>query len=56
MEIFKSSRSFCVIYPTLRKTFFMLKMTKWNEKNFKLPKMEILKSKVKFSNYITQEF
>ena len=44
MEIFKPNRSFCVFYPTLRKTFFILKMIKRNEKNFKIPKMEILKS------------
>ena len=38
MEIFKSNRSFCVFYPTLRKTFFILKMTKRNKKTLKYPK------------------
>ena len=45
MEIFKSNRSSCVFYSTLRKTFFLLKMIKRNKTNFKKPKMEILKSK-----------
>ena len=49
MEIFKSNRSFCVFYPTLRETFFRLKMIKRNEKNFKIPKIEILKSNRQWS-------
>ena len=28
MKIFNSNRSFCVFYPTLPKTFFILKMNK----------------------------
>ena len=40
MEIFKSKRSFYVFYTTLRKTFFILKMTKRIEKTFKIPEWQ----------------
>ena len=56
MEIFKSNRSFCRFYPTLPRTFFILKMSKQAPFTYPKGKLSSQMDSGAFAKTITRKF